>query len=527
VALLGSTFKDTQGNVQPMSDLLPQLADRFAGMADGPAKTALAMKLFGKGGADMIKILNKGSQGLKDFAAESDKTGNTLKDTDALKEQMAAQREFSASITGLKIQLGKALIPILTAVSQFLITHVAPAIQAVTGYIMKQKDIGALLTLAFKKIGAALATLAGFLGKHRSIVLTVIGAYVAWKVATIAMNVVSAVQLVMLKAQTVGTMEQAVASKTVAAATKIWTATTWALGIATKFALGPVGLIIIGVTALVAVVVIIEKKTGFFSKVWKKAWSGIKTAFSATLGFIKAKWPLILAILVGPIGIAVLMIVKHWDQIKAGAGKVLDWIKKKWPLILAILVGPIGIAVLLIVKNWDRIKEGASRVLDWIGSNWRNVLGLLTIPIRAAVDVIVVLWDRIRAGATRMVWNVSHALSPLVSAFNAVRSAIEAVISALGHIHVPSINLPHIPGMARGGISPGGLTLVGEQGPELVTLPRGARVTPNGQSMAAMRGGGSGGDITIPITLQLEGETVVRAILRYQRRTGKTFLVSA
>lgn len=34
-------------------------------------------------------------------------------------------------------------------------------------------------------------------------------------------------------------------------------------------------------------------------------------------------------------------------------------------------------------------------------------------------------------------------------------------------------------GMAQGGVSPGGLTVVGEKGPELLNLPSGARVTPN------------------------------------------------
>ena len=39
-----------------------------------------------------------------------------------------------------------------------------------------------------------------------------------------------------------------------------------------------------------------------------------------------------------------------------------------------------------------------------------------------------------------------------------------------------------IPGMAMGGISKGGLTLVGERGPELVNLPRGSRVHSNSDS---------------------------------------------
>ena len=43
--------------------------------------------------------------------------------------------------------------------------------------------------------------------------------------------------------------------------------------------------------------------------------------------------------------------------------------------------------------------------------------------------------------------------------------------------------IPDIPHMAKGGlIGRGGLALVGERGPELVNLPKGARVHPNGSN---------------------------------------------
>ena len=56
-----------------------------------------------------------------------------------------------------------------------------------------------------------------------------------------------------------------------------------------------------------------------------------------------------------------------------------------------------------------------------------------------------------------------------------------------------------IPGMARGGISPGGLTLVGEEGPELVRLPTGARVYSNPQSKRMATGA------TNNITVNVQG----------------------
>jgi len=39
-----------------------------------------------------------------------------------------------------------------------------------------------------------------------------------------------------------------------------------------------------------------------------------------------------------------------------------------------------------------------------------------------------------------------------------------------------------LPFMANGGVSKGGMTVVGERGPELVSLPKGARVHSNSQS---------------------------------------------
>ncbi len=56
-----------------------QLADMFESMPDGVDKTALAVKLFGKSGMDLIPMLNLGSNGLKESAEKSAKYAETLK----------------------------------------------------------------------------------------------------------------------------------------------------------------------------------------------------------------------------------------------------------------------------------------------------------------------------------------------------------------------------------------------------------------------------------------------------------------
>lgn len=130
---LGFTYKDAHGKLLPMRDILLNVADRFQHMPNGVEKTALALKLFGRAGTDMIPILNKGRDGVKELMAESDKLGTTMsaKDVKAVKDYTEQQRHLHAAMDGLKITLGRELFPIFTAWSHSLATE-APKIIAWT-----------------------------------------------------------------------------------------------------------------------------------------------------------------------------------------------------------------------------------------------------------------------------------------------------------------------------------------------------------------------------------------------------------
>ena len=73
--------------------------------------------------------------------------------------------------------------------------------------------------------------------------------------------------------------------------------------------------------------------------------------------------------------------------------------------------------------------------------------------------------------------------------------------------------------------APGGLTLVGEQGPELVMMPRGAEVLSAGRTSAALAGGGGGGNV-YNVTISGSGmtaEQIVAAIKAWERRNGTSW----
>lgn len=59
-------------------EILAKVADRFAGFADGANKTALAIAIFGRAGADMIPLLNEGADGIAAMRDEADKLGGTM-----------------------------------------------------------------------------------------------------------------------------------------------------------------------------------------------------------------------------------------------------------------------------------------------------------------------------------------------------------------------------------------------------------------------------------------------------------------
>ena len=54
---------------------LARIADAFARSEDGAAKTAIAVKLFGRAGSELIPLLNQGSAGLRDAADEARRFG--------------------------------------------------------------------------------------------------------------------------------------------------------------------------------------------------------------------------------------------------------------------------------------------------------------------------------------------------------------------------------------------------------------------------------------------------------------------
>lgn len=133
------------------------------------------------------------------------------------------------------------------------------------------------------------------------------------------LNVITESAIVRKIKDTAVTIAQTTATIAKSAADKAATAAQWALNAA--MSANPVALLVIALIALVAAIVIAYKKSDKFREIVDKTFSAIRNvvvgAVSAVVGFVKSHWPLLLAILTGPIGLAVLLISKKWDSIIA------------------------------------------------------------------------------------------------------------------------------------------------------------------------------------------------------------------
>lgn len=84
---LGVQVTQADGTLKSADAVLREVATRFASMEDGAGKTALAVKLFGKSGADLIPMLNEGATGLQRMHEEMARLGLTVMPEAARKAQ--------------------------------------------------------------------------------------------------------------------------------------------------------------------------------------------------------------------------------------------------------------------------------------------------------------------------------------------------------------------------------------------------------------------------------------------------------
>lgn len=156
---------------------------------------------------------------------------------------------------------------------------------------------------------------------------------------------------------------------------------------------------------------------------WSQVWKFCHKIIEDVWNWIKTHWKLLVEIIAGPIGIAVVFVVNHFKQIKNFVMGVVDWIKTHWQLLLAIITGPIGLAVLFIKDHFDQIVHFASDVIDAV----THFFGSLPGKIAAFFTGI---WDKVWADFKQVaVWLYVHVESPAIEFFKAIPGKVAALFA--------------------------------------------------------------------------------------------------
>lgn len=391
------------------------------------------------------------------------------------KAQTTAADKARNAWHNFQIALGDKLLPIVDKVAVGF-THFITGMQKGTG-------VGGAVAHVFTTIGSALKAAHGWL---IPLMTALASAAVAYKAVAVATNMwrsaMGGVRAVMggiskivglftaeTEAATVAQEGAAGAAGELAAATEAEDAAMTA---------NPIGLIVAALAALVAALVYAYKHSQTFRKIVQGAFAAVR-AVAQTVAHVFSKVLGPAFHVVAVVAQAVMGTVRRafsggFNAVRGAVTSVLGFIRKHWGLIISIMGGPIGAVVVQIIKHWSQIRAGISNLIGWIASVPGRIKGLAGAFLGAGAHLISSLISGLGHFAGS-VGNIGAAI------WNSIRGFLNAhlphsISINKGPIH---LSIPLFPTFATGtDFAPGGTALVGEQGPELVNLPRGSQVIP-------------------------------------------------
>ncbi len=127
---------DNAGNLKSSEQVFLEISDRFHAMEDGSAKTALAMQLMGRGGVEMINMLNQGSVAIQQNVEDTKRLGAVWSTTAAKKAEA-----FNDSLTKMRTAIGSRLKDAFTQVAPSLTNFINWTTDAISGTSGVNKNV--------------------------------------------------------------------------------------------------------------------------------------------------------------------------------------------------------------------------------------------------------------------------------------------------------------------------------------------------------------------------------------------------
>ena len=131
---MGIDVHNADGSLKSLSQIIPEIADKFHGMEDGVNKSALATAIGGRAFAQMIPILNQGSEGLARAEEQARRTGTYMSEgfVAAATHMDESGKELGQSFTGVGLALTKEFVPAIDLMIQGMASIVESFIEGIS-----------------------------------------------------------------------------------------------------------------------------------------------------------------------------------------------------------------------------------------------------------------------------------------------------------------------------------------------------------------------------------------------------------
>lgn len=316
-----------------------QLSDAIPGAS---GKIQEALKKNGAYTGDFRKALEQG----KISADEFNKAIMDLGMTDVAREAATSTKTIEGAIGNMKAGIVTSIMEIIDAIGKDRITG---AITALGTFITN--GLG-LLKVVIPPVISALTWLFDLLNRHQAVVAALTGAFIGFKSALAIEKGINAVK----KALDGLTLAQAAAKKAQAALNVVMN-------------LNPFTIIVVAITALVALLIYLWHTNEGFRNAVKAIWDGIKAAFVQAWEAIKTAWTGVAEFFTG-----------IWEGIKAGVQGIVQWIAQTWSG---------AVAVLKVV--WDSISTAATTA-------WNFIIQSIMAVVQPFINTFINGWNILKDG---------------------------------------------------------------------------------------------------------------------------------
>ena len=205
---------------------------------------------------------------------------------------------------------------------------------------------------------------------------------------------------------------------------------------------------------------VIDFIQGIFTGNWKQAWSGVQQIVSGVwsyiTGIITGACDLIEGILLGLDSWLQGVFKTDWTEIFGpGLGDIINAfmrnVENTWNAIKQIFQGVIDFVKGVFTGNWEQAWQG---VVNIFGGLFNSLINMVKAPLNGIIGLL--------NGAV-------GAINSLIGGLNSISFTMPKWLGG-GHFGLSIPYIPNIPYLAKGGILSQGSAIVGEAGPELLTM---------------------------------------------------------